>query len=378
MSWSEYHIVSEKYAAEADSARRLGKSEFAENLYRQAANQEALAFDALGQDKLRTRGITAVSAVALWYKAREFSHAERAAHQYLASGSIPTFAEFQLRDLLSSIWTASAAEKAGVRFVPGDVLVSVKGGEVIHGGAPLELIVQKVEGIQSVLYRTVEMLLARPFRKRGGPPSDIQSMFRPWLFQAPAGSYQFAVRMQEPAQRSLWEEHRPKINNVTSTFFRVLRAASSNVDKELTEVVPDPQYRGAFANLARNLSPSGKTFDRLEVRDASAPSEPLVSLALDTRKELNIALRKMRPPALVDDSHIQIQILGTLRGLELDKDWLEVATVEAPPGVPSRVHIEEISEVLDDVVGPMVNKPVVVTVVRRGSKFIYTDIELQE
>ena len=114
------------------------------------------------------------------------------------------------------------------------------------------------------------------------------------------------------------------------------------------------------------------------MRDASAPSEPLVSLALDTRKELNIALRKMRPPALVDDSHIQIQILGTLRGLELDKDWLEVATVEAPPGVPSRVHIEEISEVLDDVVGPMVNKPVVVTVVRRGSKFIYTDIELQE
>jgi hypothetical protein len=378
VSWSEYHVLSEKFATEAESARRLGDVDVAEDLYRQAAKQESLALDTLGEEKQRTRGITAVSAVALWYKAREFSEAERAAHRYLAMGTVPSFAEFQLRDLLSSIWTARAAEKAGVRFVPGDVLVSVKGGEVIHGGAPLELIVQKVEGIQAVLYRTVEMLLARPFRRRGGPPSDILLMFRPWLFQAPAGSYQFAVRMEEPAQKPLWGEHRPKVNNVTSTFFRVLRAASNSADIELPEVVPDRQYRSAFVNLARNLSPSGKTFDRLEVRDASSPSEPFVTLALDARRGLNVALRNLRPPALPGDTQEPIKIMGTLRGLELDKDWLEIAATDPAPGIPAKVHVEEISEVLDDVVGPMVNKPVLVTVVRRGNKFLFRDIEPQE
>ena len=126
----------------------------------------------------------------LWYKGRDYAAAERLAHRYLAAGQLPPFAETQLRNLLHMIWTASAAEKAGVRFVRGDVLVSVKGGQVIYGGAPLDLIVRKVEGIQAVLFRTVEMLLDRPFRKRGGPPADIQSMFRPWLFQAAAGSYQ--------------------------------------------------------------------------------------------------------------------------------------------------------------------------------------------
>ncbi|HXM98314.1 MAG TPA: hypothetical protein VN982_07565 [Candidatus Dormibacteraeota bacterium] len=376
MSWSEHHAVSERYAIDAEATRRDGDAERAEELYKKAAHSEALALDSLTDDKARTRGITAVSVVALWYKGREYAVAERSAHQYLAAGKIPPFAESQLRDLLSSIWTARAAQKAGIKFVPGDVLVSVKGGEVIHGGAPLELIVRKVEGIQSVLYRTVEWMLARPFRRRGGPPSDIQTMFRPWLFQAPAGSYQFAVRMQEPAQRALWEEARPQIGAVTTTFFKVLRASASNPDEELNVVVPDREYRSAFANLARNLSPSGETFNRLEVRDASSPAEPIVTFAAETRTELNAVIRKLRPSLSEANSDQQVTLRGVLRGVHLDKDWLDVATDEA--GFDPHITVLEISEVLDDVIGPMVNKRVVVTAVRRANKYFYRDIELQE
>ena len=377
MSWSAHHALSEGFAIDAESARRQGLGDLSEELYKKAANEESLALDALTDDKQRTLGITAVSVVALWYKAREFVLAERSAHRYLATGRIPLFAEFQLRDLLSSIWAASAAEKAGVRFVPGDILVSVQGGDVIHGGAPLELILQKVEGIQSVLYRTVEMLLSRPFRSKGGPPSDLQSMFRPWLFQAPAGSYQFAVRMQEPVQQSFWQEHKPKINTVTSTFFEVLKAAATSADEDLQSVVPDREYRGAFVNLTRNLAPSGKTFDRLEIRDASTPSQARVSLVADTRQRLNAALRRMTPRDR-EDLDKQEKIIGTLRALHLDKDWLEITTAENQQGVGSNVHVSEISEVLDDVVGPMVNKLVVVTAVRRGTRYLYRDIEPQE
>jgi hypothetical protein len=126
-------------------------------------------------------------------------------------------------------------------------LVSVKGGEIMYGGAPLELIIQKIEGIKAVLFRTVEMLLRRPLRKRGGPKLDVQSMFRPWLFQAPAGSYQFAVRVEEPRQRELWEQpEKPKIEEVTETFFRVLRATADDPENDLLNVVPDKEYREAF------------------------------------------------------------------------------------------------------------------------------------
>jgi hypothetical protein len=342
-----------------------------EELYRQAAAEEAAALDALKDDKHRTRGITAVSAVALWYKGRDYLAAEQLAHKYLSLNNRQAFAEAQLRELLSLVWTVSAAEKAGVRFVHGDILVSVKGGEVIHGGAPLDLIIRKVEGIQAVLFRTVEMLLGRPFRKRGGPPTDLISMFRPWLFQAPAGSYQFAVRMQEPEQRVLWEFDRPRIEHVTSTFFRVLSASASRPEVELAKVVPDEQYRRAFLGLSRNLAPAGKTFSRLEVRDASTPSEPLVTLVPETRQGLNSALRGLRPTAVEET----ITVRGNLRGLHLDRDWLEITRTD---GVQETIHVEEAGEALDDVVGPMVNKKVMVTAVRRGSKYLYRDIELDE
>jgi hypothetical protein len=107
------------------------------------------------------------------------------------------------------------------------VLVSVKGGHAIYGAALHDFIVRKVEGIQVVLFRTVEMLLERPFRQRVGPPGDVKSMFRPWIFQAPAGSYQFAVRVQEPEQIKHWEADRPKVECVTTTFFRVPRATTT-------------------------------------------------------------------------------------------------------------------------------------------------------
>lgn len=250
MTWDSHHSMSETLAVEAEAARRGGNLQWAEELYRQASAEEVQAFGELPVNKQRTRGVTAVSAVALSYKARDFQAAERLAYQYLSGDQLPSFAEAQLRELLEVIWSARAAGGAGIRFVPGDVLVSVKGGEIINGGAPLDLIIQKIESIQALLFRTVEMLLNRPLRKRGGPEFDIQSMFRPWLFQAPPGSYQFAVRVEEARQQQLWERpDKPKVENVTTTFFRVLRATANDPEGELPTVVPNEQYRAAFLNL---------------------------------------------------------------------------------------------------------------------------------
>jgi hypothetical protein len=374
MSWNDHHSNSEKLASEAELAVRAGEVQQAEELYWRAAEEEVAALSDLAPGRERTLGITAVSAVALWYKARDYARAESYALTFLANRTLPEFAMHQVRSLLNMIWTATAAEKAGIKFVSGDVLVSIKGGEVIHGGAPLDLIVQKVEGIQATLYRTVEMLLDLPLRRRGAPPTDVQAMFRPWLFQAPAGSYQFAVRMQEPQQRELWEGRRPTVDALTATFFRVLRATASNPETELPAVVPKEDYRGAFLSLSRNLAPTGKSFDTLEIRDASVPSRAVISLGSDNRQELNAALKKARPPRPSVATDELLTIRGTLRALHLDQDWLEVATDHAD----EHIRIEEAGDALDDIVGPMVNRRVLVSAIRRGTKYLYRDIELDE
>jgi hypothetical protein len=375
VNWDQYHSRSEQLAVDAELAARAGNRSLAEEMYRKAAESEAEALNHVSFEKRRTRGITAVSAVALWYKGHELAEAERFAHRYLGAADLPDFAQTQLRELLTLIWTTKSAELTGVRFVPGDVLIAVKGGDVVYGGAPLELIVRKVEGIQAVLFRTVEMLLDKPFRRHGGPAIDIQSMFRPWLFQAPAGSYQFAVRVQEPAQRDLWESERPKIDQVTETFFRVLHASATDPEGQLASVVPDKQYREAFLNLSRNLAPTGKTFERLDVRDAGTPGKVVASFKAETRQELNAAIRRAKPPRTTSTTDTPETIRGTLRALHLDQDWLEVTASDDPS---KHVKIEQAGEALDDVVGPMVNRLENVSVVRRGQKFIYRDIELEE
>jgi len=68
-------------------------------------------------------------------------------------------------------------------------------------------------------------------------------------------------------------------------------------------------------------------------------------------------------------------IEGVLRAVHLDKNWLEIVTNEP---VREHIRIDEAGDALDDVVGPMVNRNVVVTAVRRGKKYFYNDIELVE
>ena len=67
MSWLTFHRRSEEHASAAEKAARDGDLSRASALLEKAAEAEGLAFDELDRDKPRTRGITAVSAVALWF-----------------------------------------------------------------------------------------------------------------------------------------------------------------------------------------------------------------------------------------------------------------------------------------------------------------------
>src|SRR5262249_19175220 len=154
----------------------------------------------------------------------------------------------------------------------------------------------------------------------------------------------------------------------------VLRAAANDPETDLPRVVADEQYRDAFLNISRNLAPSPtrKTFERLEIRDASEPFDPIASFAVETRQLLNTALRKSKPMVVSGEELVSIQ--GVLRALHLDRDWLEIARTDPP----DHIRIDKAGEVLDDVIGPMVNRRVVVRVVRRRKKYLYRDIELDE
>ena len=105
MSWMEHHKLSERLASEAQVASLQGRATEARELYAQAADAEDRAFADLDRSKVRTAGISAVSAASLYYKAADLVRAEEVAATWLGVGWLPDFAEAQLRSLLQSIRT---------------------------------------------------------------------------------------------------------------------------------------------------------------------------------------------------------------------------------------------------------------------------------
>jgi hypothetical protein len=369
MSWAEHHKASEAAAIEAEQKFRAGSAADATLLYTKAAELEQRALAALDASKIRTKGITAVSAVSLWYKAAAYERAEQLAHAMLADTALAGFARTDLRNLVQAIWTETTKQSANVNFLPGQVFVSVKGGEVITGGAPLDLIVEKVQTIQAMFYRTIEFIKDMPIRLRGGPPRDIQEACRPWIFQAVPGSYQFSVAIQERKQLELFDAD-PRPDLVAHQFLEILRATASEDSHQLESVVPKAEYRNVFLKLSRNLAPTGKTFGSIELR-AGAGDSP-VALTPDARTTINHTIKRTRSVPVQDSTETEDEVVGTLRAVDLDKDYLDVVVNG------QGLHIIGLAEAMDDVIGPMVNKTVKVQVLRSAKGLRFRDIESDE
>jgi hypothetical protein len=114
-------------------AMRRNETSIADGLYLEAAEAENQALVALDPSKARTLGITAVSAASLWFKGKAFQNAEQLCYLMLSRADVPEFATERLRNLVQAIWTEHSKQNAGVSFLPGQVYVSVKGGEVVTG-----------------------------------------------------------------------------------------------------------------------------------------------------------------------------------------------------------------------------------------------------
>jgi len=192
------------------------------------------------------------------------------------------------------------------------------------------------------------------------------------LFQAPPASYQFAVMLQEPMQGQLFRERFIDGANVTAKLLEVIRAAVEDPSGMFAQVVPSADYRSTFLNLTRDLAPTGKTFRKLEVRRASAPHGAPIVIFPDSRKEITQTLKRERRAASLEEEEAEVR--GVLRALHLDDDWLQI---DVDP--QNRIRIEGAKEVVDDVIGPMVNRLVVVEATRtKMGRYMFRDIQLAE
>lgn len=366
MSWMDAHRRSEELAVVAHEHVRRGDLSSATELFAAAGRAEMDALIEAPRDKPRTLGILGVSAVALLHKGANLPEATKAAH-FVLGMELPKFAVTELRSILQAIWNEEAQIDAGKSFAGSQVQVSVRGGHILSGGAPAELILGKMQIVQSSIIRVAEWLWGIPLRVHGPPSAALLSAIRPWIFQAPPGSYQFSLALERPRELDLFSEAPPPVEQITSRFLSIMREATLSPGEGLVEMVPDRGYRTTLLKLARSLAPTGKSIEQIIMSEVG--SSPVV-FSTQSRQAIRDALRGEVPEPEGDEPPKEFR--GALRALDLNRDWLEVQTSEGS------VRIVGLTETVDDVIGPMVNHQVAVRAKVVRGKLSFLDIEQEE
>src|SRR5262249_17471831 len=154
---------------------------------------------------------------------------------------------------------------------------------------------------------------------------------------------------------------------------------SENARKLLKGLVPDDEYRRGMLRLIRNVIPSEPSLREVELARESKPAADApairtgVILTKESRTPVSRAIEETSPSVAPDERSTEIR--GVLRAVHLDSDWL---IVDTPDGKQQRCS--GASEAIDDVIGPMVNRRVILYCrwrsTLRGRKLLFSDIEL--
>lgn len=120
MMLGEQHDRAQELAAQAMLAAQSDDRERALELYAEAADLERTAFLQVPVEKVRTRGILAVSFVSMLYKAREYDRAESELYGLLAQEELKESAKAQLRELLEVVWDEKTIAEKGYQYSDDD------------------------------------------------------------------------------------------------------------------------------------------------------------------------------------------------------------------------------------------------------------------
>jgi hypothetical protein len=348
------HRQSELRASEGDTLAAEGRLNEAQQAYREAAELERQVFDGIPKERSRTRGIIGVSIASLYYKGAALAEAESYASQYISDSSLPDFARDQLRDILEDIWQerrtiAAQRSTAGQAF-----LVALRGGQIGYGFTALDTLVLKLEQLDKLIVRTVELMLDRPFRERGPAGRDVQHLCRTTVGALSGGSFQFELKLEVADWIPTLEGFVPPTKLITagqisSQLFNIMDHIVSSEPSTFGIYLSEDRYREVFLQLVRNFAPDGRDIGEISIQPIPSLARHAVVMTPLVRKKINGYFQGLGAQA-----HSPTEQVGTLRALDLDRDYIQLTEEN---GETKRCHIEE-HKIFDDVVGPFVNRRV--------------------
>jgi hypothetical protein len=245
-------------------------------------------------DRPKTRGITAVSSVALFRKAGALDEAIRHAHLFLSHGGMIDYSQEDLEEMIDEMRAERRANASGRTLGEGAFEWILTGPDIGPGMAPLPVIARKIDQISKYGLRVFEYEAGLPVRVSGLPLPEVTSSFEMVMAQPYAGSFRFQVRFSTPdRQLSMFDDDfLPDPVKLGSTFGRIIETASSDEYEELEEIVHSEQYRDAFMRSLRAMAPDGRALNGVEVIGHGKFSSTAARLTPQLAKKLSqVAVR---------------------------------------------------------------------------------------
>jgi hypothetical protein len=255
---------SETFAHLAEQTWSQGRRQDACELFAKAAElEEAVAFT-VHETSGRMRGVLAISAVALWYKAARYEHAKRVAYAFLASGQhLTEQGRADLEDLVDRCSREGAVERVKVAADMIPVEVKLDGGRVLVGLAPASATKTVRERAMQLLVRSADLLTGLEYREHG--ESDLLRDDRIQIYEAPARAASYGVRLYVASGTQ------PPLMNMTGDVtpvqvvehFLAVAVAAEKGPAAVHNIVKISQYAFAFIEGFGDIAPDGEDIGRV-------------------------------------------------------------------------------------------------------------------
>ena len=367
------HREAMEWAEEGQFRLRSGDQPSAREAFRKAMELERAAAFATDENLEPDRSVLFRSAGSLALDCEEL----RAAEQLLAmglAGDPPEEIAEEIRDLLEQVHFRRHLDVRGLTLEATDVQMSIAGEAVGFGVASSDEFVGRVKDFETLVLRTAERMLGRPYREHGSPKKRLKEDFGIFLSVPRAASYAVTLKLGRPKEQfDFWEDN--ERSGVIDEVLDLLEVVQSQDRDELASRIPERPYLLNFAALAKKLAPDGENVSLVGLT-SHRPGRSRRQVALTKlRQELGNLVSDIGKVANSESTVHELDRPVTVKGVLHYADVIggKDGTIKLE-GEDGSVHEILVPEgLMTDIVRPLWDDVVIVTGVHRSK-----GIELEE
>jgi len=347
-------------------ARLRGDTGRANDLVREAFDKERNAAVLVANDlKLEpTRSVLHRSAASLAMECGEIREAERLIGLAL-SGNPPDEIAGELRDLLHQVYFHRHLALRGITLEPNEFQFSLSGNSVGFGIAQSKEFIERVKVIETVVYRTAERKLDKPFREGGRRKKRLQQELELYVSVPRAASFAVSFRI---GSRQLRLPGMDLAQDVIDEIFECFHLFNSAQTEPLSQRIPDISYYRNFIGLARKIAPDGEEIRSVGFTSLRNGRERRVILSTPRSQAPKAEPAEEQPPPST-----QVEVQGILRFADARSE--RKGLIELIDGQGSHHRVRVPRGMMSDIVRPMFEYEVVVTGRKEKDVIILENIE---